>query len=404
MKACFVTPAHLASNPRLVKAADALSAEGHQVHVIHARYYPRLDSDDGTILRESKWSHTQVELTTGFEAGWRKLRRKLLHRLRSESLTPSPRVASWMFHAGIDLLGRAARSTSADVYIGHNLAGLAAAGTAATSNNARLAFDAEDFHRAETTEVETSSSAQKLVRTLEENWISKCDVMTAASPLIAEAYADVIHLKAKVETVLNVFPKNMAPPKPANGAASEDPARLYWFSQTIGPGRGLEQLIAILAMTSFPCSLHLRGFVSEDYRRELTDFAKNCGFSGRIEWLSFAPPGEMVRLAADYDLGLSLEQSTPLNRDLCLTNKIFTYLLAGIPVAMTPTRAQRALGTTLGEACLLLEDDNIEQSARTLNDWLANPNRRNASRARAWGLGQTRYNWDVESSALTSCF
>jgi hypothetical protein len=60
-----------------------------------------------------------------------------------------------------------------------------------------------------------------------------------------------------------------------------------------------------------------------------------------------APPEEMVRQAAPYDIGLSLETDISDNRSLCLTNKIFTYLLAGVPVLLSDTPAQRALAPRL---------------------------------------------------------
>ena len=61
-----------------------------------------------------------------------------------------------------------------------------------------------------------------------------------------------------------------------------------------------------------------------------------------------ASPDAMIDLARGYDVGLALEQATPLNRQLCLTNKAFTYILAGVAVAMTDTPGQHALGVDLG--------------------------------------------------------
>jgi hypothetical protein len=106
----------------------------------------------------------------------------------------------------------------------------------------------------------------------------------------------------------------------------------------------------------------------------------------------------MVRLAAGAHLGLSLEQSSPPNRDLCLTNKIFTYLLAGVPVALTPTTAQRALARELGAAALLLAQDDPSSAAATLDRWFAADQPGVA--ATAWRLGQERFNWDREQSIL----
>src|SRR5262245_42551851 len=56
-----------------------------------------------------------------------------------------------------------------------------------------------------------------------------------------------------------------------------------------------------------------------------------------------ASPDAMVDLARGFDVGLALEQASPRNRQLCLTNKAFTYILAGVPVAMTDTPGQHPL-------------------------------------------------------------
>ena len=43
------------------------------------------------------------------------------------------------------------------------------------------------------------------------------------------------------------------------------------------------------------------------------------------------------------------------NRDICLTNKAFTYLLAGIPVLLSRTTAQSELAVELGDATELVD-------------------------------------------------
>ena len=63
----------------------------------------------------------------------------------------------------------------------------------------------------------------------------------------------------------------------------------------------------------------------------------------------------MARLAAQHDVGLASELSTPPNRAISLTNKVFTYLLAGIPVLLSNTPAQRGLAAELGEAAQVVD-------------------------------------------------
>ncbi len=103
-----------------------------------------------------------------------------------------------------------------------------------------------------------------------------------------------------------------------------------------------------------------------------------------------------VRSAAGYTAGLSLELRRPLNRNVCLTNKAFTYLLAGVPVILSRTRAQDRLAAELGDAALLLDLDDMQGSATKVTDWLNSPTVRCTARREAFRLGRERFNWDIE--------
>src|SRR5262249_5397940 len=93
-----------------------------------------------------------------------------------------------------------------------------------------------------------------------------------------------------------------------------------------------------------------------------------------------------------------LEMRQPLNRDLCLTNKAFTYLLAGTPVILSRTKAQEQIATELGDACLLIDLEDADGSARKLKAWLGDPTVQTKARAEAFRLGREKFNWDVEKS------
>ena len=54
----------------------------------------------------------------------------------------------------------------------------------------------------------------------------------------------------------------------------------------------------------------------------------------------FLRPPLVVRCG--FDVGLALELSEPENRDLCLTNKVFTYMLAGNAMILSETSMQRS--------------------------------------------------------------
>jgi glycosyltransferase involved in cell wall biosynthesis len=402
---CLVSPSHLANNPRLVKEADALHAAGYRVHVVCGRYFPLNDPFDAQIRAASPWSVTTVD----YRATWKTLPDRLRHRLArariARTASPGLELAGLASHRAYRALAAAASRVDAVLYLGHTLAGLAAAAAASRIRRAAYGFDAEDFHPAETTQSENDPALRASIATLESTLLPHAATFTAASPLIAETYRRAYALSSTPATVLNVFPLADAPPASAIPPSAPSPAaprRLYWFSQTIGPGRGLETLLPALAHLQTPVSLHLRGLPAATYPETLRRAAHAAGFSGPIEFLPLGPAADMMKLAAPYDLGLSLEQNTPLNRDLCLTNKIFTYLLAGLPVALTPTRAQTALAATLGQAALLLDPTDPAATARRLDALLGSPATLTRARLHALSLGRETYNWEREQHVLLS--
>jgi hypothetical protein len=390
---CLVTPGHLSSTPRLVKEANALHAAGADVRVVACDHYATVRPLDDSILAGSAWRSDRLPLEVRPAYFLRRLTQKFARRLIARIDRPTPRLALWAHQPHAFQLAAAAAREPADLYLGHCVAGLAAAGLAAQHRRALLGFDAEDFHRAE-----ISDTPPREVVTLEDYWLPRSSHRTASSPLIAEAYAEACGVTGWT-VVLNVFPLAEAPIEP-----KLPPVRpvLYWFSQTIGPGRGLEQLISVLGNVRTPCELHLRGLPVPGYPEELSRRASATGFRGKIICHALANPSDMVRLASQHTLGLSLEQRAPRNRNLCLTNKIFTYLLAGVPVLLTPTLAQSWLATKLGEAALCPNFTNAAESAAAIDAWLTSPSHHARAAARARQLGETRYNWDLEQHGFLS--
>jgi LmbE family N-acetylglucosaminyl deacetylase/glycosyltransferase involved in cell wall biosynthesis len=399
---CLVSGSHVSSNPRLVKEADALHAAGHRVHVIAGRNFPPSDALDALILSRARWSFTLVDYSSGGRARVQRIVRRLARILLARFPHAPLGLAARAHHPAAAQLAAAASRIRADLYIGHTLVGLFAAASAARLHHARLGFDAEDFHLHETDAASSLPEEQHSIRRLESALLPRCVHLTAAAPLIAAAYASTYGIREPI-TVQNAFPLAEAPPPPAASAPVHDPVRFYWFSQTIGPGRGLESVVQLLARLKHPSCLSLRGtLVNDTYAQTLAGIARAAGFSGAIHFLPPAPSADMARLASEHDIGLAIEQSTPLNRDICLTNKLYTYLLAGIPIACTPTRAHLALAHDLGDAACVIDLDEPTQAAAVLDALLSDHPRYAAARLHARHLGQSRYNWENETPLLLS--
>lgn len=391
---CIVSPGNLASNPRVLKEADALHGAGYDVTAVVCDYSEALRGEDDAIAASVPWKVVRVRRAAG-EGITARAAAMLAKILLAVGMPVPANVAACSARAPVMPLTRAARQIRADLYISHYIAALPAAAAAARRHGALLGFDAEDFHSGEGTGAPGEAFRMKMVETVEGAFLPSCTYMTAASPLIGEAYAQ--RYGVNPSTVLNVFPLSMAPSHPKQRKAQI--LKAYWFSQTIGPDRGLQAFIEAMAKTRATVTLDIRGSNRWGHGEALLALADRLGIGDRVKLLPMAPPGEMVELAAQYDIGLSLETDVSENRRICLTNKIFTYLLAGVPVVMSDTPAQSLLAPDLGVAarlCALADPAGLA----TILDELASDAVLAEAAAEAWKLGRERYNWDKEQAIL----
>lgn len=396
---CIVSPGNLASNPRVLKEADALHGAGYDVTAIVCNYNEVLRQADDEIEAAVPWKVMRVPRSFG-EGVVARAAMALAKGLSVLGLNVPLGVAARSERTPVSALMRRAGEVKADLYIAHYVAALPAAAATARRHGALVGFDAEDFHSGEGTGSADDAFRMRMIGIVEGAILPLCAHTTAAAPLIGKAYAARYGI-SEPATVLNVFPVSMAPAVPKPPAAPEEAPglRAYWFSQTIGPDRGLQAFIQAMAQTAACVTLDIRGSNRWGHGDALLALAGSLGIAERVKLLPMAPPGEMVRLAADYDIGLSLETDVSENRRICLTNKIFTYLLAGVPVILSDTPAQKLLAVDLGQAARLCSLVDSAGLAKTL-DALASRPILAESAAAAWRLGRERYNWEIEQDVL----
>lgn len=398
MKVCLVTSGNLASNPRLVKEALLLQDRGFSTTVVASEIIPSLSPFDTNIREKLLGGCTTVTWRAPIAVRvFRGLRKRLFAMIARVFRDVPLSVAVQALHVLTPALSKVAVKVEADLYIAHNLAALPAAAAAAKKYGAKLGFDAEDYHCGEMPHNAENALELCIRRSVESKLLRCCDLLTSASPQISAAYAR--DYGVTMQSILNVLPLEQAPAHQTAPHRPDGLPTLYWFSQTIGPTRGLEQIILVMASLETKVRLVLRGHPSSGYPKFLTDHARRSGgneLASRIDIVDVAPPEEMARLAAAHDLGLALEMPYTTNRDICLTNKVFTYLVAGIPTLMNKTSAQSDLAAELGSAALLVDINNIAESTEALDGYLQNRERQQCARAEAWRIGRERYNWNKE--------
>lgn len=398
---CLISSGHLSTNPRLVKEADALSEAGYEVAVISATYLPWAIQTDLEFAGRS-WRGAPARafgpLAPRPKRIWQVAMQQAARLLFSLGVQRNPVAAAALHQVATDLTA-AACGIEADLYVAHYPAALPAAALAAHRHGGRYAFDAEDFHLGVFGEAASPPLEARLIEALESRLLQGCAYITAASPGIADAYAQTYRLPPPT-VVLNVFPRANGPVAPTPRGSVRPGPSIYWASQTIGPNRGLECAIRALGLARSRPHLYLRGDIGERFSATLGGTAAQHGVSDRVHILPPAPPSDMERLASQYDIGFSGEPGhTPNNRS-ALGNKLFSYLVAGLPIVASDVPAHQALRPSLGPAVRLFAREDPEAAAAAMDDLLASAETLAHARKAAFDLGQHRFNWDLEKHRL----
>lgn len=291
-------------------------------------------------------------------------------------------------------LRKLACAESADWFIAHTQPALPAAAAAARRWNARLGFDCEDLL------AETGDRFCEANRLIEQKYLRQCDYITATSNAMADYLAKTYNIPPPV-VLYNVFPlsltEGIVPPAEREPHAK---LRLHWVSQTIGPDRGLQDAFAACSELADEVEIHLRGRVSDAHRAILLGEAERCGVSAGLHFHPVVDRDELFRSMAEYDVGLALERPQNRNYSLTATNKIFSYMLAGLAVAATDTPGQREVMDQAPGAGGLYPAGDAGGLRTLLEIWLEDRGRLRQAQQAAWNAARSRFCWEIEQATL----
>ena len=394
-KITFITTAQPTTNPRLVKEAEYAKSLGYDVKVMVCFYEKWAEKFDAAILSKNPGMYV---FCGGSPNG--NLIEKLIYyktRLRQRicltlfKVTRGKRIAEIAISRAHPEALNASKRTDADLFIAHNLGALPAAVMAAKYCKAKVGYDAEDM-----------DSGQYLSKTdfmyllnlgIEQKYFPETDYFTAASPLIAAKYKELYSFLDPV-IINNVFPKISLTNEPS---IITPPLKLFWFSQTVGIQRGIEDVIKAMAIVKKPVELHLLG----DYdNKTQSDFLQIALVEGLKEnQVNFHRPiaAEVIfEFASQFDIGMATEIGIPLNRDICLTNKIFTYLQCGLAIIASNTQAQSHFFEQYPSCGKIYNKNEVSSLAEAINAYQEQPSELSKTKNYNYQLGQTEVNWDSE--------
>jgi glycosyltransferase involved in cell wall biosynthesis len=164
--------------------------------------------------------------------------------------------------------------------------------------------------------------------------------------------------------------------------------------------RGIEQSIRAIAAVPH-AQLRLLGPGPPAFRAELEALVDELGVRSRVEFVPPVPSGDVVGTLAAADVGLCLIQPVCLSYRLTLPNKLFEYVLAGVPVLGSDFPV---IGDFLREreAGLTVDPEDVDAIAAALVEMLE-PARQSELR-RATAEAAASISWRSERQKLVEVY
>lgn len=242
----------------------------------------------------------------------------------------------------------------------------------------------------------------KKVYLLEKFLIKKVDEIIMTTNLRADKFCEIY--KIKKPHIIHNYPqaidiesiKTIDLHQKLN-ISKEEPILLYQGG--LQDGRGLEKLI--IAAKSFIAGklVFIGGGPLKSY---LIDLVEKNGLKNRVIFIDTVPYSELFSYTRNAYLGFQVLENTCFNHYSTLSNKLFEYIMMGIPVIASNFPEIRNVVET---NCVgtLINPDNVDTIVKAVNNLINDPERRdeyskNCLRARE------KYNWAQEKKILIGIY
>ena len=141
-----------------------------------------------------------------------------------------------------------------------------------------------------------------------------------------------------------------------------------------------------------------------DYQSELIALAQRYGVVGKLVFHPTVDHDDLIRTMGQFDVGLALERPEQGNYSRTVTNKVFSYLLAGLAVAATDTPGQREVLEQIPSGGFLYPAGNAQALADGLRRWMNCPESLRAAQQAAWNVAREKFCWDREKEKFLHIF
>lgn len=387
---------HFALAPRPQKEAATAKAAGFGVYVRGVWWDEDLALEDLELARKIGVDFSPVvdlRASVGGGAGVR-----IRQRLARESFRRFGIASARSFGLGAPEMLRDARRLDPDLTMVHSEAGLWVA-KRLLAEGFRVGVDFEDWFSEDLPASERRGRPVRQIKELERHLLHNAHLTLATTCAMAEALARDAGSERVPWVIPNCFSVRDAPQGSHGGDIRDGNAvSFYWFSQTIGPGRGLESVSKVVQQLRGPWELHLRGNLRgyDSWFEEHFPLA----IRSKVHLHDCVTNEDLSRHSASHDVGLALEVPHCPSRDLTATNKIFEYLRCGLAVIASTTRGQAEVMERCPTAGWMVAPDDSDSLTMAMQRCLDQPAALAEAKRAALTAAETTWNWEPFAKVL----
>lgn len=419
MKVAFVAANTFQYDARQIRSAAALAGDGHQVTLVGfaGPDLPEREEIEGGIeLRRVAFDET---IASAFRPLPPSVRRGLTRLLGIDpwatSLPPGRPTGVDRLRAPvrriIEIVAHARRVgpwreavlgvvPDADVFQCKALIALPVVRSAARRTGGRFVYDIADIHTEAARLARMPGWFRAVVRRLERTWMREAAALTAASPDVADEVVRLFDVE-RPTVVLNcppawrpgeTMPARTGRLREIAGVGPDRPLVLYQGGFSVD--RGIEELVGALLDPRLAARNVVEVFIGYGRLRFWLD-EQAARQPGRIVVVHPIPPHELQEYTVDADVGFVGQPPRTRNQRLNLSNKLFEYMQAGVPVIAVEGTAQCRLTRQLAIG-RCVDIDAPSTIAAAIDALLgAEPGEREQLRIHARTVALARYTWET---------
>lgn len=293
--------------------------------------------------------------------------------------------------------------SSADIYHAHDVSGLLPCYIAARLRRKPLVFDAHELP------LEAMSIRSRwlleLLAYLLMRIIPYCMRVITVSPPIAREISR--HYRSPMISIIRNVPTYQAVARSTRLRQYldlEPEMCIALFQGYLNADRGLDILIRSATFLDPNIVIVIMGKAVGETLAQLESLIKDQGVADRVRIIPAVPFAELLEWTASADLGLIIYRTDfSKNIQMCLPNKFFEYLMAGLPVLASQLNAIEDVIRTynVGRIVTSLAPANIGEA---INAMLVDKVAINEMRRNALDAAQREFHWEKECLELTHLY